>query len=228
MIVCYITIHDLFFVIDWGRSETQTSPLWTRCSCVPHDSSLETQWSIVWLADCPEWSLQLFVFFTSSYDCLLGYIYTASCGCQYMWNSRNLNKTTQKGRRGKKKEEERPLHKKGDKEEVKNYREYVQKKEKGEKRGRSFTFNGSPLSLPPQQPPAIDLVLLVTAHHSKWDHLLQTGRRWRDDEVRTHFKKKWMLCWRWHFMNSGWLSFLLKHVCAQMTNESLYNSWQRC
>lgn len=37
------------------------------------------------------------------------------------------------------------------------------------------TFNGSPFGLPPQQPPAIDLVLLITAHHSKWDHLLFEG-----------------------------------------------------
>lgn len=35
-----------------------------------------------------------------------------------------------------------------------------------------FTFNGSPLCFPPQQPPPIDLILLVTAHHSKWYHLL--------------------------------------------------------
>lgn len=43
------------------------------------------------------------------------------------------------------------------------------------RKGKSYTFNGSPLGFPPQQPPAIDLVLLVTAHHGKWDHLLHTG-----------------------------------------------------
>lgn len=43
------------------------------------------------------------------------------------------------------------------------------------RRGESCTFNGSPLGFPPQQPPAIDLVLLITAHHGKWDHLLLTG-----------------------------------------------------
>lgn len=35
-----------------------------------------------------------------------------------------------------------------------------------------FTFDGSPLCFPPQQPPPVDLVLLITAHHSKWYHLL--------------------------------------------------------
>lgn len=48
--------------------------------------------------------------------------------------------------------------------------------EMGEKKGgESCTFNGSPLGFPPQQPPAIDLVLLVAAHYSKRDHLLLTG-----------------------------------------------------
>lgn len=35
------------------------------------------------------------------------------------------------------------------------------------------TFNGAPLGLPSQDPLAIDLILMVTAHHSKWDHLLE-------------------------------------------------------
>lgn len=39
-----------------------------------------------------------------------------------------------------------------------------------------FTFDGSPLCFPPQQPPPIDLVLLITAHHSKWYHLLWSER----------------------------------------------------
>lgn len=51
---------------------------------------------------------------------------------------------------------------------------------------RRCTFNGSPLGLPPQQPPPIDLILLVTAHHSKRDHLLLRGRRSTDSEVRNH------------------------------------------
>lgn len=52
--------------------------------------------------------------------------------------------------------------------------------------GDSCTFNSSPLGLPPQQPPAIDLVLLVAAHHSKWDHLLLTGQRSTDNGVRNY------------------------------------------
>lgn len=35
-----------------------------------------------------------------------------------------------------------------------------------------FTFDGSPLCFSAQQPPPIDLILLVTAHHSKRDYLL--------------------------------------------------------
>lgn len=52
--------------------------------------------------------------------------------------------------------------------------------EKGKKglKKNSCTFNGSPLGLPAQQPPAIDLVLLVTAHHRKGDHLLLKHSRW--------------------------------------------------
>lgn len=40
----------------------------------------------------------------------------------------------------------------------------------------AFTFDGSPLCFSAQQPPPVDLILLVTAHHSKRDHLLFNGR----------------------------------------------------
>jgi hypothetical protein len=50
---------------------------------------------------------------------------------------------------------------------------------------RPSTFYGSPLCLPTQKPPAVDLVLLVTAHHSKRDHLLQDRKnRDRQEEQR--------------------------------------------
>lgn len=35
------------------------------------------------------------------------------------------------------------------------------------------TFNGPPLGLPSQDPLAIDLILVVAAHHGKRDHLLE-------------------------------------------------------
>lgn len=35
-----------------------------------------------------------------------------------------------------------------------------------------FTFNGAPFRFPSQNPFPVHLVLLVTAHHSKRDHLL--------------------------------------------------------
>lgn len=50
---------------------------------------------------------------------------------------------------------------------------------------RPSTFYGSPLCLPSQKPPAVDLVLLVAAHHSKRDHLLQDRKnRDRQEEQR--------------------------------------------
>lgn len=41
--------------------------------------------------------------------------------------------------------------------------------------GRIGTFNRSPLGFPPEEPPAVDLVLLVAAHHCERDHLLLAG-----------------------------------------------------
>lgn len=37
------------------------------------------------------------------------------------------------------------------------------------------TFNRSPLGFPPEEPPAVDLVLLVAAHHCERDHFLPAG-----------------------------------------------------
>lgn len=39
------------------------------------------------------------------------------------------------------------------------------------------TFNGPPLGLPSQDPLAIDLILMVAAHHGKRDHLLEKRRK---------------------------------------------------
>ena len=52
-------------------------------------------------------------------------------------------------------------------------------------RSENCTFNSPPLGLPPQQPPAIDLVLLVAAHHSKGDHLLLPSQKVNTAELET-------------------------------------------
>lgn len=39
------------------------------------------------------------------------------------------------------------------------------------------TFNGAPLGLPSKDSSSINLVLLVTAHHCKWDHFLRKEKK---------------------------------------------------
>lgn len=46
------------------------------------------------------------------------------------------------------------------------------------------TFNRSPLGFPPEEPPAVDLVLLVAAHHCERDHLLLAGSEINADGQR--------------------------------------------
>lgn len=55
-----------------------------------------------------------------------------------------------------------------------------------------FTFNGSPLGFSAQQPPPIDLILLVTAHHSKRNHLLfNRAHRYTMSQAGTCFWQLW-------------------------------------
>lgn len=53
--------------------------------------------------------------------------------------------------------------------------------EKEKRSRRPSTFYGSPLCLSSQKPPAVDLVLLVAANHSKRDHLLQDRKNTETD-----------------------------------------------
>lgn len=50
----------------------------------------------------------------------------------------------------------------------------------------SGTFNGAPLGLPPKDSSSIHLVLLVTAHHCKWDHFL-----WKEKNKAVISSENW-------------------------------------